>query len=41
MQIDLSADISEMFREPQCLERVRRAANFTEVLAALRTVTPR
>ena len=38
MQLDLSANIAQMFREPHCLERVVRAATFTELLAALRTV---
>jgi Kef-type K+ transport system membrane component KefB len=41
VQLDFSADISHMFREPHCLERVLRAATFTELLAALKTVAPK
>jgi mannitol/fructose-specific phosphotransferase system IIA component (Ntr-type) len=36
-QLELSADIAHTFRERRCLERVLRAANFTEFLAALKT----
>jgi Kef-type K+ transport system membrane component KefB/mannitol/fructose-specific phosphotransferase system IIA component (Ntr-type) len=39
-QLELSANVSELFRQPRCLERVLRAANFTEFLAALRIVAP-
>ena len=38
LQLDLSADISQMFRDPHCLERVLRATTFTEFLAALKSV---
>ncbi|MHB8865240.1 MAG: cation:proton antiporter domain-containing protein [Pirellulaceae bacterium] len=41
MQLELSAHISQAFREPHRLERVLRAANFTQLLAALRTESPR
>jgi Kef-type K+ transport system membrane component KefB/mannitol/fructose-specific phosphotransferase system IIA component len=40
-QLDLSADIAHMFREPRCLERVLRVVNFTEFLAALKSVAPK
>ena len=36
VQLDLSANISQLFRDPHCLERVLRANNFTEFLAALK-----
>jgi mannitol/fructose-specific phosphotransferase system IIA component (Ntr-type) len=39
-QLELSANIAELFRQPRCLERVLRAANFTEFLAGLRIVAP-
>lgn len=39
-QLELSANVSELFRQPRCLEGVLRAANFTEFLAALRIVAP-
>lgn len=35
-QLELSANISNLFRDPKCLERVIRAKNFTEILAALK-----
>jgi Kef-type K+ transport system membrane component KefB/mannitol/fructose-specific phosphotransferase system IIA component (Ntr-type) len=35
-QLDLSADIARKFRDPHCLERVLRAANVTELMAALK-----
>jgi Kef-type K+ transport system membrane component KefB len=38
VQLDLSADIAHIFREPHCLERVLRAETFTEFLAALKSV---
>ena len=38
--LELSANISELFHQPGCLERVLRAGNFTEFLAALRIVAP-
>jgi Kef-type K+ transport system membrane component KefB/mannitol/fructose-specific phosphotransferase system IIA component (Ntr-type) len=37
--LELSTDIAQTFREPRCLERVLRAANFTELLAALKSAT--
>lgn len=37
-QIELSANISHLFRDPRCLEKVLRAKNFTERLAALKLV---
>jgi mannitol/fructose-specific phosphotransferase system IIA component (Ntr-type) len=37
VQVDFSAEIAHLFREPRCLERVLRAASFTQLLAALRT----
>jgi mannitol/fructose-specific phosphotransferase system IIA component (Ntr-type) len=36
VQLDLSSDIARMFRDPHCLERVLRAANVTELMAALK-----
>jgi len=41
IQLELSASISEMFREPHAVERVLRAKGFTEFLAAMKTMTPR
>ena len=38
VQLELSADIAHMFRAPHRLERVLRANNFTEFLAALKIV---
>lgn len=38
MQLELSADIARMFRDPSCLERIQRTANYTEFLAALKLV---
>jgi hypothetical protein len=38
VQLELSANISHLFREPRCLERVLRAASYTELLAALKMV---
>jgi Kef-type K+ transport system membrane component KefB/mannitol/fructose-specific phosphotransferase system IIA component (Ntr-type) len=40
-QLDLSADISRIFREPFCLEGVLRATNFTEFLATLKKHAPK
>ena len=40
IQLELSANIAQMFREPHCLERVVRAATFTELRAGLRTSRP-
>jgi Kef-type K+ transport system membrane component KefB/mannitol/fructose-specific phosphotransferase system IIA component (Ntr-type) len=40
-QLELSADIASIFRHPGVLERVLRAANYTEFLAALKTVGKR
>jgi Kef-type K+ transport system membrane component KefB len=38
VQLDLSASVSRMFRDPQSLPRILRSANFTEFLAALKTL---
>jgi Kef-type K+ transport system membrane component KefB/mannitol/fructose-specific phosphotransferase system IIA component (Ntr-type) len=40
-QLELSANISHLFRNPRCLERVIRAKNFTETLAALKSTPVR
>ncbi len=40
-QLELSADIAHTFREPQGLERVMRASTFTELVAALKTLSPK
>jgi Kef-type K+ transport system membrane component KefB/mannitol/fructose-specific phosphotransferase system IIA component (Ntr-type) len=40
VQLELSANVSRIFREPQALVNVRRAANFTEFLAALKMLEP-
>lgn len=40
-QLDLSANIGELFRDPHAVEHVLRARNFTELLAALKTLTPK
>jgi mannitol/fructose-specific phosphotransferase system IIA component (Ntr-type) len=40
VQLDLSADISRLFRQPNCLECVLRARSFTEFLAAIKTAAP-
>jgi Kef-type K+ transport system membrane component KefB len=40
-QLDLSANIAELFREPGVLEHVMRARTYTEFLAALKTLTPK
>jgi mannitol/fructose-specific phosphotransferase system IIA component (Ntr-type) len=41
VQLELSANISQIFRDPHALERVQRAQNFTEFLAALKLLEPR
>lgn len=41
LQLELSADIARMFRDPHCLERVLRAGNYVEFLAVLKTLAPR
>ncbi len=40
-QLDLSAGIASLFRDPRALDRVLRAKNFTEFLAALKTLEPK
>jgi Kef-type K+ transport system membrane component KefB len=40
-QLDLSANIAELFREPGVLEHVMRARTYTEFLAALKTLAPK
>ncbi len=40
-QLDLSANIAELFREPGLLEHVLRARTYTEFLAALKTLAPK
>jgi mannitol/fructose-specific phosphotransferase system IIA component (Ntr-type) len=40
-QLDLSANIAELFREPGVLEHVLRARTYTEFLAALKTLAPK
>ena len=40
-QLDLSANIAEMFRDPRALEGVLRAGNYTEFVAALKTIQPK
>lgn len=41
IQLELSASISAMLREPHAVERILRAQGFTEFLAAIKTLTPR
>jgi mannitol/fructose-specific phosphotransferase system IIA component (Ntr-type) len=41
VQLELSANISQIFRDPKALERVQRIQNYTEFLAALRMLEPR
>jgi Kef-type K+ transport system membrane component KefB/mannitol/fructose-specific phosphotransferase system IIA component (Ntr-type) len=41
VQLELSANISQIFRDPHALERVQRSQNFTEFLAALKMLEPR
>lgn len=40
LQLELSADIARMFRDPRCLERVSRANHYVEFLAVLKTLAP-
>jgi mannitol/fructose-specific phosphotransferase system IIA component (Ntr-type) len=40
-QLDLSANIAELFRDPRSLEHVLRAQTYTELLAALKTLSPK
>ena len=40
-QLDLSANIAEIFRDPRSLEHVLRAQTYTEFLAALKTLAPK
>jgi Kef-type K+ transport system membrane component KefB len=40
-QLDLSANIAELFRDPRVLEHVLRVRTYTEFLAALKTRTPK
>jgi mannitol/fructose-specific phosphotransferase system IIA component (Ntr-type) len=41
VQLDLSANIAQIFRDPQMALRLLRAANYTEFLAVIKTVEPR
>jgi mannitol/fructose-specific phosphotransferase system IIA component (Ntr-type) len=41
VQLELSANVSQIFRDPHALERVLRSQNFTEFLAALKMLEPR
>ncbi len=41
VQLELSADVARLFREPHCLERVLRASSYTQLLAALKSVAPK
>jgi mannitol/fructose-specific phosphotransferase system IIA component (Ntr-type) len=41
VQLELSANISQIFRDPHALERAQRSQNFTEFLAAMKTLEPR
>lgn len=40
-QLDLSANIAELFRDPQTLKHVLRAESYTQFLAALKTANPK
>jgi Kef-type K+ transport system membrane component KefB/mannitol/fructose-specific phosphotransferase system IIA component len=40
-QLDLSANIAELFRNPRTLNHLLRAESFTEFLAALKTANPK
>jgi mannitol/fructose-specific phosphotransferase system IIA component (Ntr-type) len=40
-QLDLSAEIAALFKDPRALERVLRAASYTEFLAALKMLEPK
>uniref|UniRef100_A0A7C2K2X6 PTS EIIA type-2 domain-containing protein n=1 Tax=Schlesneria paludicola TaxID=360056 RepID=A0A7C2K2X6_9PLAN len=41
VQLELSANISQIFREPQALDKVQQIQNYTEFLAVLKTLEPR
>jgi Kef-type K+ transport system membrane component KefB/mannitol/fructose-specific phosphotransferase system IIA component (Ntr-type) len=41
VQLELSANISQMFRDPHVLERLQRSQSFTEFLAVLKMHEPR
>jgi mannitol/fructose-specific phosphotransferase system IIA component (Ntr-type) len=41
VQLELSANISQMFRDPRALERILRAANYTEFVAAIKILEPK
>lgn len=38
-QLELSADIAHTFREPRCQEQILRASTYTELVAALKTLS--
>lgn len=40
-QLDLSANIAELFRRPKTLRHIQRAETYTEFLAALKTAAPK
>ncbi|HEX6961209.1 MAG TPA: cation:proton antiporter [Lacipirellula sp.] len=40
-QLDLSANIAELFRDPRSLEQLRRARTYTEFLAAIKMLEPK
>ena len=40
VQLELSANIAQIFRDPHALERVQRAQTFTEFLAAMKMLEP-
>jgi mannitol/fructose-specific phosphotransferase system IIA component (Ntr-type) len=39
VQLELSADIAHIFREAHSLEKVMRASTFTELVAAIKTLS--
>lgn len=41
VQLELSANISQMFKDPGAQERILRATSFTELVAALKILTPK
>jgi mannitol/fructose-specific phosphotransferase system IIA component (Ntr-type) len=41
IQLDLSASVARLFRDGRALERLLRAANFTEFLAAAKMLEPK
>ena len=41
VQLALSANIAHIFRNPESLEHVLSASNFTEFLATLKTLEPK